>query len=76
MSASLTVRQVRAKILLDEIRANPERVDHVEDVALLPRLTGWAPAILQDALDELVDRGSLVEAADGRLCVIGWRAGR
>lgn len=75
-ASSLSVGECRAKLVLDEIAAHPELVLVVGDIAGLPRFAGWEPVILNDAVDRLVARGSITEAADGRLCVVGWEPTR
>lgn len=69
MTTSLSVRDVRARIVLDDLLAHPELVERVEDVARLPRLAGWTSRIVEVAVADLVADGNLTEAADGRLCV-------
>lgn len=76
MSTSLTVSETRAKFVWDEVRAHPELILTVEDIPSLPRFAGWVPTYLQAAIDVLVARGSIVEAADGRLCVKPWEVDR
>jgi hypothetical protein len=68
-ASSDAVLGARASVVLREVRAYPELVERVEDIARLPRLTGWAPEILADAIDLLVGGGVFAEAADGRLCI-------
>ncbi len=65
----LGVTDVRARIVLDAIRADPQLVATVADIAHLPRLAGWREDVLGQALDVLIARAVLTEAADGRLVV-------
>ncbi|MGI8845692.1 MAG: hypothetical protein ACR2HC_05895 [Thermoleophilaceae bacterium] len=69
LPTSLSVRLARQRIVLDDLRAHPELVEQVDDIARLPRLTGWAPSILDVAVADLVARGVLTDDATGRLCV-------
>ena len=73
---SLGVREMRARIVLDEIRTHPELVERVEDIARIPRLARWRPEIRDAAVADLAADGRLTEAADGRLCVVKRRRGR
>lgn len=76
MSTKLTVPEVYAKALHDELRAHPELVEYVADIDRLPRFAGWRRSIRCAALDDCVARGAIVEAADGRLVVHPWEAKR
>lgn len=67
--SSLSVREVRAGMVYDELRANPELFEIADDIAGLPRLSNWSPPILEAAIDDLVADGRITEAADGRLVV-------
>lgn len=67
---SMSVAEVRAKALLDAIRACPE-IATLDDVH--HRVTGWSDEALGAAIDELVARGALVESCDGRLIALAWR---
>lgn len=69
LPTSIAVRDIRARIVLDDLRAHPDRVERAEDIARLPRLAGWAPSVLSVGIADLVALGVLTEAADGRLCV-------
>ena len=75
-ATSLTVDQARAKIVHDELVARPELAQTRDDIPALPRVAGWEPHIVGRAIDELVARGAITEAADGRLVVHPWTAGR
>lgn len=72
MSTSLSVREVRAKMLHDELRARPELVERATDIDQLPRFAGWRRDIRCAAIDDCVARGAIAEAADGRLVVKPW----
>lgn len=65
---SLTVREMRAGIVLQQILWHPELVETIEDVTSLPRLRHWPLQVVTQATDDLIEAGSLTEAADGRLC--------
>lgn len=66
---ALSVAEVRAQIVLDEIRRHPPELERVEDVYDLPRLAQLDKRNVGAALDVLVASGRLVESADGRLMV-------
>lgn len=72
MSTRVTLRDARAIVLYEEIKARPELVDVIDDVVKLPRCGKWPPRAIALAVDDLVAEGVLTEAADGRLCVLPW----
>lgn len=69
LPTSISVRAIRAQVLLDDLRAHPELVERAEDIARLPRLTGWAPSVVGVAIADLVARGVLTDNTTGRLGV-------
>lgn len=69
LATSIAVRDIRARILLDDLLGNPELVERLEDIARLPRLAGWTPCSIDVAVADNVADGVLTEAADGRICV-------
>lgn len=71
-STSLSVTECRAVMLLEAAIARPDLVERIEDLATLPALAGWKPSIRDHAIDVLIARGNLTEAADGRLTVRPW----
>jgi len=60
---------MRSRIVLDEIRAHPELVETVDDIAKIPRLSRWQKLVLDIAICDLAHDNLISEAADGRLCV-------
>ncbi len=69
LPTSISVRAIRARVLLDDLRAHPELVERVEDVGRLPRLAGWTARSVDVAVADLVSSGVLTDDATGQLCL-------
>jgi len=69
MATSVTLREMRARLLHEALLAHPELVERVEDIARLPRVSRWTPLARDVAIADLAGEGLITEAADGRLCV-------
>jgi hypothetical protein len=67
MSTDITVRDMRARIVLEEVRR--AEVLRVGDIGALPRLVNWMPEILGTAIADNVASGDFQEDAYGRLIV-------
>jgi len=68
-ATSLSVGEARARIVHAACLELADTLDRLEDIACLPRLAGWAPAILGAAIDRLVADGLLEDGPRGALIV-------
>lgn len=65
-TTSMSVREMRCRIVL---AALPAGAVHREEIRRIPRVAGWRPEVLDQALDDLHRHGHLVPTTDGRLAV-------
>jgi len=66
---ALSVGEARAQIVHAACLEDAGTLDRLEDIACLPRLAGWTPAILGAAIDRLVAAGLLEDSPSGALIV-------
>lgn len=64
-----SIEAARAQLVLTAIVEHADGVATVEDIPVLPRLVGWAPAITAKAIADLTRLGVLLSSADGELLI-------
>ncbi len=65
----LTVREARAQIVHSELLKHPELCERLEDIAKMPQIAGWSPAVRDAAVCDLVLEGLLTDDCRGTLVV-------
>lgn len=66
---SMGVREMRSRLVYEELLAQPERFLTREAVARLPRFIRWRQDAMAAALADLTEQGLLVETLDGKLAI-------
>ncbi len=69
LPTSITVREMRANLVYEQVIEHRQLVATVADIARLRQFASWAEPILAGAIDLLINDGRFAEGPSGRLVV-------